>query len=216
MSSGAGPSWPPAWSAALPPHRPGRPAGPGAQTLPAAAPPPRREYGREQAHHRRALHPGNLLPVACAVRLSGTKKMLRPMSSPNTGSISARLTSVKAVASMLPARQCGSGSRGRDRSSQPARPLKTTRTSRAPSPRKTRPTVLPDATTDRPALQTDPRCASCQKESSSSGSRISSGMPGSARPLGAHLLHAPEAGFAGRFILKNQRPGLSSTLVSHA
>jgi hypothetical protein len=51
----------------------------------------------QHAHHRGPLNPGNLLQLLAPLG-EGTKKMLRPMSSPKTGSISARLTSVSPVA----------------------------------------------------------------------------------------------------------------------
>ena len=57
----------------------------------------------KQAHHRGALAPRESASSCLRRSLRGTKKMLRPMSSPKTGSISARLTSVRPVASILPA-----------------------------------------------------------------------------------------------------------------
>ena len=51
----------------------------------------------QHAHHRGVLDPRNLLKLL-ASRSTGTKKTLRPMSSPKTGSICERLTSVRPVA----------------------------------------------------------------------------------------------------------------------
>ena len=111
----------------------------------------------------------------------GTKKMLRPMSSPKTGSISARLTSVRPVASDFAApamRKRASRSRiGLERRPAVSKPPRTTS---APRPRKTRPTVLagrhqePGWCRLRIGRRADRRRR---------GPAISSGMPGSTRPV---------------------------------
>ena len=114
---------------------------------------------------------------------SGTKKTFRPISSPKTGSISARLTWLKPVASMLLAPAMRKrASRARYVLNMNVTVTKLEKTIRAPTPRKTRPTVL--------SGRHQGFCCGRKRRppkgyvSSPSASAISSGIPGRLRPDG--------------------------------
>jgi len=150
--------------------------------------------------------------------LSGTKKMLRPISSPNTGSISARLTWVSPLASMFPApadaepgvtAQIAPGCN--DTGSQPAQNNQNPQSQKYAARGAGRPHHGPLGSTKRFPPE--------REESSSSRSSISSGVPGPpkrTRHLEAHPVARAGSGIRRAAHPQNQRPRLSSSLVSHA
>ena len=126
--------------------------------------------------------------AVCAALLSGTKKILRPMSSPNTGSISARLTSRQARS--LECCSCPAirnrASRSRKLFSAYAETPNADKTAKAPIPTSTRPVVDAGRHHGRIRSSLNLRGLARLGEPSSSSSSIAIGMPGSPRtPRGA-------------------------------
>ena len=194
----------------------------GGQTRPAGAPPPRCEAGRAATRITVAFSTHGIFSSCLRRWLKGTKKMLRPMSSPKTGRRSARVTSLRPEAWMSPAAGDAEariafkvGLEDVGRRDQDSRDSKCTAGEKDAAPA---------------GCGTPPRTAARLVETLPAGARKfvfvigigpRQGHAGEVAARRRHdcardLLHAPRAGIRGRFIVPGEETVFRTTLSGHA